>query len=163
MNAWWQARQPRERAMLALMAIALAAAVVWWSLLAPLVERGQQLRAQRLAAAADVAWMQEAAARLAAAGPVSVAADGTAGHIDPLVAAQRAAGTAGIPATAVRLTVGQDGRLEASFSPVPFNALLRWTDLMTSQTGLTLTAFSARAAGPGIVEANVALMASADG
>ncbi len=162
MNAWWQGREPRERAMLAVMTIALVGAVVWWLLLAPLVERGQQLRAQRSAAAADVAWMHEAAAQLAAAGPASMAAaDGAAGERDPLVAAQRAAGAAEIPATAVRLTTGQDGRLEASFNPVPFPALLRWTEQMTRQTGLQLVAFSARAAAPGTVEANVALMASA--
>ena len=162
MNAWWQARQPRERVLLTVMTIALVGAVIWWSLLAPLTERGQQLRAQRAAAAADVAWMREAAARLAAAGPTAAAADAAAAGLDPLVAAQQAAGTAEIPATAVRLTVGQDGRLEASFSAVPFSALLHWTELMTERTGLQLNAFSARAAAPGLVEANVALTGASD-
>lgn len=118
---WWRGHQPRERALLAVMAAMLAAFVWWYGLLGPLRALGDAAAAHYEHAASDLQAVEAALAAL----PRDVPAGGVApsGH-----ALQRwlldSAGEAGLAPSRHRLTA--DGGVVVGFDRVPSAALFAW-------------------------------------
>lgn len=64
-RSWWQQREPRERAMLALMCAAIAAFVLWYGVFLPLRHARDTAQARHARAAADLAQVQAELAEVA--------------------------------------------------------------------------------------------------
>ena len=128
---WWEARTVREQRMLAVMAVLLAAVVVWLAVVRPMLGWREQAAADRAGAEAELAWV-EAGLRLtaptAAARPV-IDVEG----FEPLVL--RTAEAAGLEAT-----TGMDpsGRLEFRIPNASSSALFGWMSALERDHGIAV-------------------------
>lgn len=130
LREWWQARAPRERRMLAVMFLALAAFIGWFAVLAPLGRLADDAASRRGAAVALLAEVHAARAELAAFAGTRPGYDAEA-PLEPLLA--RTAGAAGVALSRQR----RDGdRLTLGIDAVPAPALLGWLDTLSRQHGL---------------------------
>jgi len=136
LRQFWDARQSRERWVLIIAGIALLALLYDSLIYTPITQKRQQALMQLDANRELVAWMQDAAATLAARRE-AVPARGTGAS--PMLAAERRASEAGVrQALERREPVGRNG-LRVAFTAVSFNDLARWIELMQTQEGLQVT------------------------
>jgi len=158
---WWGARAPRERAVLAAAAAALALASLWAYVWIPL--------------AADRARLADALPRLRAAAR-ELARD--AAEVERLRAAVRARGAVTAPAGAIEETLKGaglgdgyagvaalgDGRVQVSLRAVPFDALVRALAQLTEAHGLAVESIALKASGePGKVQVETLVLRAARG
>lgn len=116
---WWEGRTLRERRMLTLMAVLLAAVLVWLAVVRPVLAWREAAAAERARAEADLAWVQ-AGLRLTAPTPAARPVIDVEGF-EPLV--QRTAAAAGLS-----VTTGMDaeGRLAFRIPDASSSALFGW-------------------------------------
>ena len=144
-DAWWQARLPRERVLLSILAGVAALALLVGGLVRPII-------AARADARADIRGYETLMARVRAAGtlsgtPAPALATGT-----PEASIQAAAGRAGIVAN----VVAADGGWRASVADGGYDAVVRWIDDVARTAGLSVHSVSlVRGAAPGRVAASV--------
>lgn len=129
---WWEARTVREQRMLALMAVLLAAVLVWLAVIRPAVAWREAAAVDRARAEADLAWVQ-AGLRLVAPStgaprPV-IDVDG----FQPLVL--RTAEAAGLT-----VTTGLDasGRLAFRIPDASSAALFGWLSALEREHGIAV-------------------------
>lgn len=120
---WWHARAPRERWMVAVACVAIAAFVAWYGVLAPLQAVRQQNADRHAAAMLDAAEVERGLAAIAASDGQGTAAM-TAGELQPLVI--DSAGAAGI--TFDRREETADGGLEVAVDAAHATTLFNWLD-----------------------------------
>jgi type II secretory pathway component PulM len=157
----WQARTPRERAVIGAAAAALAVAALWAYVWLPL--------------AADRARLVEALPRLRAAAQ-TLAHQAT--EVDRLRAAARARGAAGAPQDAIEATLKAsglgdgyagitplgDGRVQVNLRAVPFDALAGAVAQLAEAHGLAVERIALKAAGePGKVQVESLVLRAARG
>lgn len=100
MKLWWQNLAPRERQILTLGAIIVAAFLLYRLLWIPLTNRTARLEAQVVSGYQTVAWMQQASAEISSLrGTAAVHAS----DVNPLVAAQETAARLGLDKQMTRL------------------------------------------------------------
>lgn len=128
---WWSARNTRERAMLALMLLAIAAFVLWLGAWRPLDAVARAAHLHRLRASADLAEVRALTAAIAErqaqrppplsdeALPRAIARSAAAGGV--AISRQRSAG---------------DGRFVVGIDAVEAPALFAWLDLLARRHGL---------------------------
>lgn len=130
LSRWWQGLAPRERAMLAVMTVAIAAFGYWYGLLAPLRDWRDRQHAHAEAVERASARVQEDAIAIAARRAQGAAPDAAARH----AAVIGTASTAGLAFS--RQRVGEDGALTLEFDAVPAPALFAWLDALRTQHGI---------------------------
>jgi general secretion pathway protein M len=158
---WWGARAPRERAVIAAGAAALALAALWAYVWAPIE--------------ADRARLVDALPRLRAAA-AELARD--AAEVGRLRAAAQARGTAAAPAGAIEQTLKRsglgdgyagvavlgDGRVQVNLRAVPFDALVRAVAELAEAHGLAVERIALKASGePGKVNVETLVLRGARG
>jgi general secretion pathway protein M len=117
---WWDGRTLRERRMLMVMAVLLAATLVWLVVVRPALAWREEAERQRTVAAADLAAVRIAATQLAPK-PAAAPAMADAGGLEPLVR-----GTA--EAAGLTITTGMDpsGRLGFRIASGSSAAVFGW-------------------------------------
>ncbi|NZA26597.1 type II secretion system protein M [Luteimonas sp. SJ-92] len=128
---WWQAREPRERWMVAVMLAALAAFVLWYGAIAPLRQARDDARARHADAVAAVQEIERALARIEASAarlPPPPADDAFA------TAIVDSAGAAGVAIS--RQDDGGDGVLVIAIDAVAAPALFGWIDTLRREHGI---------------------------
>lgn len=131
LSGWWQARAPRERWMLSVMCVAIAAFVTWYALLAPLQALRQRAADRHAAAVMDAAEIRRGLEAITAAG--TSGADGVpAAALLQLVT--DSAGAAGINFD--RREAAADGGLEITIDAVATTALFNWLDGLRLEHGV---------------------------
>lgn len=139
--AWWQARDGRERAMLAVMLAMLAGFALWYGVFAPLRHLRDAAQARYDRAVSELRVVEATAAEIRAlqqrSGPP---AGGAAG--DQALAKQvlDSASAAGIPVS--RQRVDADGALQVDIDAVAAPALLAWLEALRRDHALAPTAVS---------------------
>lgn len=127
----WQAREPRERRMLAVMFAALGAFGCWYAVIAPLqrAEAAAQARYQR--AAADLVEVQSTVRDIQAleAGRPAATNDTWADTVLETAAAAQ------VPIS--RQRTGDQGALTVGIDAVGAPALFAWFDVLRQQHGIT--------------------------
>jgi general secretion pathway protein M len=146
---------PRERRMLLLGAIALAAILIF-GLLIPL-DRSVAHTQQRLAKKrADLSWMQTVAPQIAVLPPA-----GTANGESLLVIVDRSARESGLASALSGSEPGGPGSLSVRLEKAPFDALVGWLARLGQQNGVTVeSAIIEKAGSPGLVNASIVLHSS---
>lgn len=160
MRAWWAGLSGRDRRTLlvggVIALVLLAYALVWLPL-----ERDRDLWRGRAAAAdAGLLWMQAAAERLRAAGPVSTTAPVRDGR-SLLAVVDAGVREAGLGNALVRVEPVGPGQVRMYFEQAGFDALMDWLQAIGTSHGVRVVELSVqRAAGVGLVDARLALETS---
>ena len=128
---WWEGRTLRERRMLAVMAVLLAAAFIWLAVVRPMFGWREQAAADRAAAEADLAWVQ-AGLRLTQPAAVARPVIDVEGF-DPLVL--RTAEAAGLEVTT---GMAASGRLEFRMPHASSSALFGWMTTLERDHGIAV-------------------------
>ena len=131
LGRWWSARNARERAMLALMLLAIGAFALWLGAWRPLDAAARSARQHRLQATTDLAEVRALAAAVAERQeqrPPPLTGEALAGAI------ARSAAAGGVAIS--RQRTADDGRLVVGIDAVEAPALFAWLDLLARQHGL---------------------------
>ena len=148
------ALSPRERRMLLIGALALAAILIF-GMLIPLdrtVAHAQQRLAKKRT---DLSWMQSVAPQVALL-PPAAAANGES----LLVIVDRSAREAGLASALSGSEPGGPGNLSVRLEKAPFDVLVGWLARLAQQNGVTVdSAVIEKSGAPGLVNANIVLHA----
>lgn len=125
---WWHGRAPRERRMLIVMLLAVAAFLVWFAVLRPLVRWEETAAADRQAAAATLAGVRSARAELDAF-HAALSAPAT----EAVTLAELLPRTASAAGVALSRQQPRDGLLTVGIDAVDAPALLAWLDALARQ------------------------------
>jgi general secretion pathway protein M len=155
---WWGERTPRERAVVAAAAAALAVAALWayvWTPIAAdharLVEALPRLRA----AASEVAGQAAEVQRLRAAARARGALAASPAAIQEALKTSGLGGDAGVAALG-------DGRVQVNLRAVPFDALMRAVAQLADAHGLAVERIALKASGePGKVQVETLVLRAA--
>jgi len=135
MKLWWQNLAPRERQILTLGAIIVAAFLLYRLLWIPLTNRTARLEAQVISGYQTVAWMQQASAEIRSLrGTAAVHAS----DVNPLVAAQETAARLGLDKQMTRLDTQGGNIIQVRMENAPLDSVLSWMQTLGRQYGLTV-------------------------
>jgi general secretion pathway protein M len=155
----WNAREPRERMVIAAGLAALALALIWAYVWDPIVaDRGRLVGAMpRLRAQAALMDVQAAEVeRLRAAARARGAAPG------PAAAIAEAAKAAGLGDVASGATALNDGRVQVTLGPLPFDALMRLLAHLAAAHGYAVESIALKASPePGRVQVETLVLRAA--
>ncbi|MDG2531396.1 type II secretion system protein GspM [Caulobacter endophyticus] len=140
----WNARTPRERVMLAVMAVAVLGVGGFYGVVVPLKRSGEAAR-ERLTDA------RELSAALAAATGVASPAKAAAGPVSTIV--ETSAASLGVPIARKRQE--GDGAFTIWINAIDARTLLPWVASLERETGLSVAGFTASRLDNGLVEAEV--------
>lgn len=132
---FWSLRSPRERLMLQGLGVVLGGLLLWYGVLTPLNMAGGWARAERQAAAADLAAVNALARVGGRAGATPAAGRGLAGVVDVAAAAS------GI--VIERRREEGDGRLTVWITAVQPRILMQWISGLRTGHGVSVVAMSA--------------------
>jgi general secretion pathway protein M len=151
LRTWYAGLQQRERRMVAIGGITVAALILVFGILMPLqtalsgVARSNETKRQ------DLAWMQVNAPEINAAGNQPRADTGEA----PVVLVDRAGREAGL-AGALRGTQPTGTGVRVQLEGAPFDTLVTWLATLDERYGLAIESITVdRAARPGMVNASI--------
>ena len=128
---WWQARDTRERRMLAAMVLALAAFIAWYGVTVPLRSWRDDARARHDRAASELLAAQTAAREIEALGQARPAPGGMQELETAVLDAARAAGVA-----VSRHRADGPAALQVDIESVATPALLSWLDALRIEHGV---------------------------
>ncbi len=156
--AWWQAREPRERRVLATGAVVLALLLGWALVWHPLAQSRAALRTRVAAQRADLAAMQDDAARATALKKFGVRAKVERQGRSLLALADSSARGSALGDAFKRAEPLGPKSVRVTFENASFDALADWLDGLARDFGVRATDLSAdRAGGSGRVNARVTL------
>lgn len=152
LTQWFEAREPREQRVLVaggmLTVLILVGSTLLWLNGAVTGASAQVQRKQ-----ADLAFLREAAPRLAAAGS-QPSAPAAAGGESIVVLVDRSARESGLGQSLGNSQPGGDGSLRVQFEKADFNTWTAWLARLVTQHGVRVESVTVDAAGePGIVNA----------
>lgn len=130
LRTWWQAREPRERIMVSVMLVAIAAFVAWYGVLSPLRHARDAAQARYLRAVAALAETESTLATLGQARGTRPAVRGAA-FADRIV---DSAGAAGVAIS--RRDTDADSSLVLGIDGVAANTLFAWLDALRRDHGI---------------------------
>lgn len=149
----------RERALLALLAIAVLPLAAVFGLALPLADARATARQERAEAAALRAWVEDQHAVFVARAAVRPQITGSAAGPIGISGIERRLLEAGLRESATRLTEAGDGTVTLGFDAVSFLALAEWLEQTRSGWGYEITAFSlTRGEEPDLVAAEFTLV-----
>ncbi len=128
---WWQARDIRERRMLAAMVLALAAFIAWYGVTVPLRSWRDDARARHDRAASELLATQTAASEIEALGQARPAPGDMQQLETAVLDAARAAGVA-----ISRHRADGPAALQVDIESVATPALLSWLDALRIEHGI---------------------------
>ena len=158
---WWRARAPRERAVIAAAAAALAVAALWAYLWVPieadrarLVESLPRLRAAAHELAREAPDVERLRAAVRARGKVAA----------PQAAIEETLKASGLGDGYAGVTVLGDGRVQVNLRAVAFDALARAVAQLAEAHGLAVETIALKASGePGKVQVETLVLRTARG
>lgn len=137
LRAWWQQREPRERAMLVLMCAAIAAFVLWYGVFSPLRRAGEAAQARHVRAAAELARVRAEVDRIAL-----LQAQLPARPADPAALKQAVLATAAQAGLRIGNAREDGGGLEIESESATPAQLFGWLDALRREHGLAPAALS---------------------
>jgi len=155
---WWNAREPREQRVLGVGAIVVALVLAWSVIWHPLSSSLDALQARVAAQRADLATMQQEAARVAELRGQGARAKGERQGKSLLALADASARGNQLGNALKRVEPLGPKSVRVSLEGASFDSLIEWLDGLARDFGVTATDFSAdRVEGVGLVNARVTL------
>jgi general secretion pathway protein M len=151
LQTWYAGLEARERRVVAIGSIALAAVLLIGGLLLPL-QTAVSTAVERVATRTDdLAWMHLNAAEIQAGGAALFADTGEA----PVVLVDRVGREAGL-GSALRGTQPSGAGVRVQLEAAPFDTLVMWLATLDQRYGLAIDSITVdRAARPGVVNASI--------
>lgn len=137
-RAWWHQREPRERTLLAVMGVAIAAFIAWYGVWAPLQRLRDAAQTRNAAAAAELEQVRGELAALAALQGRMPARPGDAAALKKVVI--ESAGKAGLAISRER--PNGTGGVDVECDAVTTQALFAWLDALRVNHALAPTSLS---------------------
>ena len=156
LKAWYANLQERERRVVLIGSVALAALILVGGILLPIESAVSSAEKRAAARREDLAWMHVNAPELAS-GSATLANDtGEA----PVVVVDRIGREAGLGA-ALRGTQPSGTGVRVQLEAAPFDTLVAWIATLEQRYGLSIDSITVdRAARPGVVNANITFAAT---
>lgn len=159
MKAWWSALSERDRRMLSVGGLVVAALLFWALWFDPLLQSRRNLADSVKQAEADLVYMQAASQRLAALQSSGTASVFDRGGRSLLALADASAREAQLANVLKRIEPVSAGRVSVWLEAAPFDAMAGWLERLQNNYGIRAEEFSlSRAAGPGQVDARIVLV-----
>lgn len=154
LKAWYAGLRERERKTVLAGAVALAALILFGGILMPLHSAVSAARAKLETQREDLAWMQENAAEVQAAGGNFA----VRGNESPIVLIDRTGREAGLSQALRGTQPSGDAGVRVQLEAAPFDALVNWLAVLEQRHGISIESITVdRAARPGLVNASVSL------
>ena len=163
MKTWWQGLSERDRRMLGVGIVVVAALLFWALWFDPLQEERRNLTANVAQAEADLVYMQAASQQLA-----TLQSGGTATVFDRagrslLALADASAREAQLANVLKRVEPVSEGRVAVWLEAAPFDAMAGWLEQMQTRFGVRAEEFSvSRGTVAGLVDARIVLVEPAN-
>ncbi len=158
LKQWWHGREPRERHVLAVGAVACALMLGWGLVWHPLARAQQDLGVRLDARQQDLAFMQSAAAQLQASPARDRSSEARRQGKSLLALANDSANKAGLGPNIKRLNPLDQHRIRIEYRAANFDVLAAWLTELHGQYGIRVDELSiSRASGPGEVDAHLTL------
>lgn len=159
MNAWWSALAERDRRVLLIGSVVVAAALFWALWFDPLLVARRSLADSVRQGEADLVYMHAASQRLAALQSGGSATVFDRGGRSLLALADASAREAQLANALKRIEPVSSGRVSVWLEAASFDAMAAWLEQLHTRFGVRVEEFSiARAAGVGQVDARVVLV-----
>ena len=155
LRVWYAALAPREQRMVSIGSIVLVVLVLVGGVILPLESATHEAKRRLTQRREDLEWMQRNAPELEAAGAMPVADE----HEPPVVVVDRVGRESGL-AEALRGTQPSPTGVRVQLEAASFDTMITWIATLDMRYGLALDSITVdRAAGPGLVNANVTFAA----
>lgn len=159
MKAWWQAQSARDRSVLAIGSVLVAALLFWALWFDPLLLQRRNLVATVAQAEADLVFMQSASSQLAGLQSGGSATVFDRGGRSLLALADASAREAQLANALKRVEPVSAGRVAVWLEAASFDALAGWLEQMQARYGVHAEEFSvSRGSATGLVDARVVLV-----
>jgi general secretion pathway protein M len=156
LKAWYANLQERERRVVLIGSVALAALILVGGILLPIESAVSSAEKRAASRRNDLAWMHVNAPELASGGAALVNDTGEA----PVVVVDRVGREAGLGA-ALRGTQPSGTGVRVQLEAAPFDTLVTWIATLEQRYGLSIDSITVdRAARPGVVNANITFAAT---
>jgi general secretion pathway protein M len=156
LKTWYANLQERERRMVLIGSVVLAAVILLGGVLLPLESAVSSAQKRAETRREDLAWMHVNAPEVASAG-TSVLNDTNEA---PVVVVDRVGREAGL-GTALRGTQPSGTGVRVQLEAAPFDTLVTWIATLEQRYGLSIDSITVdRAARPGVVNANITFAAT---
>lgn len=153
---WYANLKERERRVVLLGCVALAALILVGGILLPLESAVSSAQRRAESLREDLAWMRANAPELASAGTTFFNDTGE----PPVVVVDRVGREAGL-GTALRGTQPSGTGVRVQLEAAPFDTLITWIATLEQRYGLSIDSITVdRAARPGVVNANITFAAT---
>ena len=159
MKAWWSALSERDRRMLSIGGLVVAALLFWALWFDPLLQSRRNLADSVKQAEADLVYMQSASQRLAAMQSTGTATVFDRGGRSLLALADASAREAQLANVLKRIEPVSSGRVSVWLEAAPFDAMAAWLEQLQNSYGIRAEEFSvSRTVAPGQVDARIVLV-----
>ena len=159
MSAWWSNLAERDRRMLAIGAVLVAALLFWALWFDPLLQSRRGLAERAKQAEADLVYMQAASQRLAALQSGGSASVFDRGGRSLLALADASAREAQLAKALKRIEPVSSGRVSVWLEAASFDAVAQWLEQLQSRYGIRAEEFSVvGTVAPGTVDARFVLV-----
>lgn len=144
LRTWWLAREPRERRVLAIGALAVLLMLGWALLYKPLADSRRSLEQGNQRLAGDLVSMRADAARLRSGAIGDDAGRERAGR-SLLALVDAGIRDIGLSAGLKRIEPAGDGRVRLRLEAVPFDPLAGWLETLAQRHGIVVAEMAATA------------------
>ncbi len=159
MRAWWSNLSERDRRMLSIGSVVVAALLFWALWFDPLLQSRRSLADSVQQAEADLVYMQSASQRLAGLQSTGSASVFDRGGRSLLALADASAREAQLANALKRIEPVSSGRVSVWLEAASFDATALWLEQLQSRYGIRAEEFSvSRAVAPGQVDARIVLV-----
>ena len=159
MTTWWRTLAERDRRMLGIGAVVVAAMLFWALVFDPLLASRRTLADSVVQAEADLVYMQAASQQLAALQSSGTGSVFDRGGRSLLALADASAREAQLANALKRVEPVSAGRVSVWLESASFDAMAGWLEQLQQRFGVRTEEFSlSRATGPGLVDARVVLV-----
>lgn len=142
MKNWFLSLTERDRKIVVALGLVVSFVMIYTFLWMPLIKENDQLEKRIQSSQSDLEWMQQAAKKINASGPLSktqTARIPSSGSFLTLI--EKTAATANIKLE--KIVPKKDKQVEIRLSNVSFNQAVSWIELLTRKHGVVASKFSA--------------------
>lgn len=157
-KSWWSTLAPREKQMVSVGSVVVTAAIFYFGIWSPYLERVASLRQRVQSSQKTLLWMRAADVEMKKMEGETEQQKQVTSPVVVLSDVQKQVTQSGLDGAMTQLKQASNDTVEMHFKQVPFDKLMKMLTSLVKSEGVLITQMSAIASEtPGIVEANITL------